>query len=146
MLGRFSYLSFTFSSFIGSRGPNCTKDDTVPSSQPFVIDQSTISSSSTQSNFTAISDGDSLTCIVPPNGGDYWPYGGNPEGSSTNSSSGSGGSSAGKKAGLAIGIIAGIIFVGVLSWFIRRWAIARQRTRPQRTPAGDRMGFVRRDF
>lgn len=94
-----------------------------------------------------------MTCIVPPSDGDYWPFGGNPENPNTppvsppESSSSSGGSNVGRKVGLAIGIIAGVAFVGVLAWFIRKWALARQQSRFQ-TGYGfeKRAGFVRREF
>ena len=65
-------------SFIGSRGPNCSTADTTPSPAAFVEDQNTVQSSTIQGDFQTIPDGNSLTCITPPPGGDYWPYGGNP--------------------------------------------------------------------
>ena len=130
--------------FIGSRGPNCTSSDTTPASAPFVIDWSTVTNSTVQSDFQNITDGDSLTCVVPPDGGDFWPYGGNPADTSDppidpfasdspSSSSGSGGMSSGgmssgAKAGLAIGIILGVAAVAVASWYIRKWALQRAAT------------------
>src|SRR5882762_5521516 len=74
---------FGNTSFIGSRGPNCS-DNPLPNPGPFVVDNSNVVSSSLQSDFQSISNGDGLTCIIPPNG-DYWPYGGNPNPNSTNS-------------------------------------------------------------
>lgn len=136
-------------SFIGSRGPNCTSQDTTPTPAPFVMDQSDTQSSTTQADFQSIPDGNSLTCILPPDGGDFWPFGGNPNSTSSlpptsapapSSGSPSKGSSAGHTAGLVVGIIAGIAFVAVLAWFVRRWALAR------RSQVSNRMstrGFVR---
>ena len=59
--------------FIGTRDPNCTNHDTTSSHGMFVIDRSNVEGLSIQPNFTEISDGDSLTCISPPDG-DYWPF------------------------------------------------------------------------
>ncbi|KAF8592767.1 hypothetical protein K439DRAFT_1643763 [Ramaria rubella] len=127
-------------SFIGSRGPNCSSVDQTPSSQPFVANLDSISDSSLQHDFTNISDGDSLTCIVPPPGGDFWPFGGNhapdapPDvpGEPSPAVVRSGGTSTGTKVGLALGIIAGVLLVAVLCFFVRKWAIARKRR--QRNP------------
>ncbi|TFK94255.1 hypothetical protein K466DRAFT_510078 [Polyporus arcularius HHB13444] len=132
-------------SFIGSRGPNCSTTDTVPDPAAFVQDQNTVQFSNIQGDVKVISDADSLTCIMPPNGGDYWPFGGNP--SSSPSSSGSsptpfstgsggpssslsagGGLSGGAKAGIAIGVILGVVAIGVLTHFIRKSALQRPRT------------------
>lgn len=137
--------------FIGSRGPNCSSSDTTPASAPFVIDWSNVTDSTVQSNFQNISDGNSLTCVVPPSGGDFWPYGGNPadtaeppidpfasnatssnngaggssSGGDNDSSSGGGGLSSGAKAGVAIGVILGVAAIAVAAWYIRKWALRR---------------------
>lgn len=133
---------FENTSFIGSRGPNCSASDPTPPSAAFIVAMTNVTSSSIQSNFQSISDADGLTCILPPDGGDYWPYGGNPaqgnftppissSGPSTptasHSAQGSGGhSSAGAKAGLAIGIVLGVIAITAAIFFIRRRAVNRQ--------------------
>jgi len=129
---------FGNTSFIGSRGPNCTTFDTTPIPQPFVVDRNNTDGLSLQPNFVQIPDGDSLTCILPPDGGDYWPYGGNPSnssttpgggggGGSTNSNDNSGGGlSGGAKAGIAIGVILGVALVAVATYLIRRAALKKQ--------------------
>ena len=126
-------------SFIGSRGPNCTKTDTTPTPQAFVIQQTNVQSSTTQTDFVNVPDGDSLTCILPPDGGDYWPYGGNPEGdgdpfaTSTETTSSSG-SSKSRTIGIAIGIILGLLAIAAFSWYIRRWALNRRSLRQSGRP------------
>ena len=64
---------FEHTSFVGVRGPNCSTSDTLPSPAPWVIDTNTTSSSSIQADFVDIPDGDSLICVQPPSGGDFWP-------------------------------------------------------------------------
>ena len=130
-------------SFIGSRGPNCSSSDTTPTPAAFVLD-STVTSSNVQSDFQTISDADSLTCIMPPDGGDYWPYGGNPSSNDTSTSTGtptpsasiisspaaalgSSGLSGSGKAGVAIGVIFGFGVVVAATYFIRKWAVQRAR-------------------
>ena len=93
-----------------------------------MIDRNTTQSINVDSNFASIPDGDSLTCIMPPDGGDYWPYGGNPE--TSGQSEDSSGRSTGDKVGIALGVIFGIVFVAVLAWFIRKWALARRARLP----------------
>ncbi|KAI9063337.1 hypothetical protein FKP32DRAFT_1592598 [Trametes sanguinea] len=125
-------------SFIGSSGPNCSTTDITPSPAPMVEDQNTVQSSNIQSGFQLIPDGNSLTCIIPPDGGDYWPFGGNPSTSqssptasghpSSSSSNGSSGLSGGAKAGIAIGVILGVAAIAVATYFIRNWAVRRART------------------
>ncbi|KAI0353125.1 hypothetical protein OH77DRAFT_1484457 [Trametes cingulata] len=127
-------------SFIGSNGPNCSTTDITPTPAPFVQDQNTVQSSSIQSGFQIIPDGNSLTCIVPPDGGDYWPFGGNPSSSgSSPTSSGSptsssspdtshGGLSGGAKAGIAVGVILGVAALALVTYFVRNWAVKRART------------------
>ena len=129
-------------SFIGSRGPNCSTADTTPSPAAFVEDQNTVQSSTIQGDFQTIPDGNSLTCITPPPGGDYWPYGGNPSStkssSSPSSSSSSTGStspgtssshklSGGAKAGIAVGAISGVAAIAVVTHLVRKSAIQRAR-------------------
>ncbi|KAI0331299.1 hypothetical protein GY45DRAFT_1322582 [Cubamyces sp. BRFM 1775] len=129
-------------SFIGSTGPNCSTTDITPQPAPFVEDQSTVQASNIQSGFQLIPDGNSLTCIIPPNGGDYWPFGGNPSASQSSptssgspASTSSGGSSAlshgglsgGGKAGIAIGVILGVAAIAAATYFIRNWAVRRAR-------------------
>lgn len=120
-------------SFIGARGPNCTVNDTTPAPAAFVIDLSNVQKSTTQLDFTPVSDGDSLTCVLPPDGGDYWPFGGNPnstaspvsppEAAPTTTSSSQ--SSAGTTAGIVIGAIGAVLLVAVITWFVRKWALKR---------------------
>ncbi|EGO02398.1 hypothetical protein SERLA73DRAFT_178325 [Serpula lacrymans var. lacrymans S7.3] len=119
-------------SFIGARGPNCTSNDPTPPPSAFIIDLSNVAKSTTQTNFLNVSDGDSLTCILPPDGGNYWPYGGNPASNSTPpigppepNKITSSHSSTGTTVGLVVGIIGGIIFIGAATWFIRKWALRR---------------------
>lgn len=132
---------FGNTSFIGSRGPNCSSVDTTPSTQAFVINTNTTESSTTQSDFSVVSDGDNLICIQPPDGGDYWPYGGNPE-EGTNQSEESTGPSVGSKVGLALGIIFGVLFAAVAAWFIRKWFINYQ----NRNKLGTTKGFLNGKF
>ncbi len=68
---------FDNTSFIGSHGPNCSKTDNVPTPQPFVASNDSITQCRLQSNFTVLPDATSLTCIIPSDG-DYWPFGGLP--------------------------------------------------------------------
>lgn len=123
-------------SFIGSRGPNCSTTDTTPNPAPFVEDQSDVQSSNILGNFELIPDGNSLTCILPPSGGDYWPFGGNPSPTTsspnaTSSSTGispsgsSHGLSGGAKAGIAVGVILGVVAIAAATYFIRKAAIRR---------------------
>ncbi|KAI0939885.1 hypothetical protein AcV5_001144 [Taiwanofungus camphoratus] len=121
---------FGNTTFIGARGPNCTAGDTVPNPAPFVIDQTTVTMSTEQFNFQNISDGDGLTCIMPPDGGDYWPFGGNPATSQAKSSGGHG-LSGGGKAGVAIGVILGVAAVAAATYYVRRWALRRQNAAQQ---------------
>lgn len=79
-----------------------------------------------------------MTCILPPDGGDYWPYGGNPSNNSTTSGGGGGGGSTnsndnsggglsgGAKAGIAIGVILGVALVAVATYLIRKAALKKQ--------------------
>jgi parallel beta-helix repeat protein len=120
-------------SFIGSRGPNCSASDPTPPSAAFVVGPANVTTSNLQSEFQPMQDAKGLTCVIPPAGGDYWPYGGNPTSTSTSSTaistpgqSSTKHSSAGEKAGLAIGIIAAIVAIIVGIVVVRRWALKRQ--------------------
>jgi uncharacterized membrane protein YgcG len=137
---------FGNTTFIGSRGPNCTNYDTTPTPQPFVFDKNNTDGLSVQPEFSGIPDGDSLTCILPPAGGDYWPYrndgpsknqtssgggstpggsGGN-DGGSSSGSSGGGRLSSGPKAGIAVGVILGVALIAIAAYLIRKAALRKQ--------------------
>jgi hypothetical protein len=144
---------FGNTSFIGSKGPNCTTYDTVPTPQPFVVDYNNTDTLTLQSNFDQIPDGDSLTCILPPDGGDYWPFrspggsndttsggGGGDGGSSPNNSSGGnkkGGLSGGAKAGIAVGVIVGVAVIAIATYLIRKAALKRQQQSTKRLGSDD---------
>jgi parallel beta-helix repeat protein len=117
-------------SFIGSRGPNCSASDPTPPSAAFIVGSANVTTSNLQSEFQSVQDAKGLTCVRPPAGGDYWPYGGNPTSTSTATSTPGQGSakhsSAGAKAGLAIGIIVAVVAVIVGMILVRRWALKRQ--------------------
>jgi len=125
-------------SFIGSRGPNCSASDPTPASAAFIADSVNVTSSTIQPDFQSVQDAKGLTCVQPPDGGDYWPYGGNPsQGNFTpplptptpapsQAQSSGGNSSTGAKVGLAIGIVVGVIAIIAAVVFIRRRAVNRQ--------------------
>lgn len=113
---------FGNTSFIGSRGPNCSTTDVVPNPSPFVVDTNLTQGLSLAPGFQNIPDGNSLTCVFPPPGGDYWPFGGNP---SNPFSSGSRGLSGSTIVGIALGLIFGVIAVAIASWYIRKWVLHR---------------------
>ncbi|KXN89470.1 hypothetical protein AN958_05632 [Leucoagaricus sp. SymC.cos] len=124
---------FGNTSFIGARGPNCSTTDSVPSPAPFVLDTNTTGVLSVQTGFEIIPDGDSLTCVLPPNGGDFWPFGQDP-----NSTTGAPTPrsrprhthvSGGGVAGIVIGAILGLIGFVVAGWLIRRWLLRRNEAR-----------------
>ena len=129
---------FGNTTFIGSRGPNCTTYDSTPTPQPFVVDRNNTDGLSLQSDFVQISDGDALTCILPPDGGDYWPFRDDGPSNNNTSSSGGGGStpndsnggggglSGGTKAGIAVGVILGVALIAVATYFIRKAALKKQ--------------------
>ncbi|PCH40953.1 hypothetical protein WOLCODRAFT_150976 [Wolfiporia cocos MD-104 SS10] len=132
-------------SFIGARGPNCTADDAVPAPAAFIVDQHTVTLSTEQTDFQNVSDGDSLTCILPPDGGSYWPFGGNPAPGSSQSfppASTHHGLSGGAKAGIAIGVILGVVTVAAATYFIRRWAIKRASRNAQ---TWNRSGYINKE-
>jgi parallel beta-helix repeat protein len=114
---------FGNSSFIGARGPNCSESDTVPNPGPFITEANTTSSSSLSSNFVNISDGDSLTCVLPPNGGDFWPFGLNPSNSTDSPTKNDG---ARRSGGIVAGVIVGLLLCALATWLIRRWALRRK--------------------
>ncbi|KAF8659128.1 hypothetical protein AX16_001898 [Volvariella volvacea WC 439] len=123
---------FGNTSFIGARGPNCSSTDMVPTPAPFVLDLNNTRSLNIQSGFQFISDGDALTCVLPPEGGDFWPFGGgatpsddSPDDDSSSESKGE----LGRILGMVLGIVLSILLIGAISWFVRRWAIARRRSR-----------------
>lgn len=135
---------FGNTSFIGSRGPNCSASDPTPPSAPFIVEWANVTTSTLQSDFQSVQDAKGLTCIQPPDGGDFWPYGGNPSSgnftppvpvspssspgstSTSPSAQGFGGlSSTGTRTALAIGItvaVAALILTIILIW---RWALKR---------------------
>jgi len=111
-------------SFIGSRGPNCTTNEKIPTPAAFVIDPNNVQTSITQSNFQHIPDGDGLTCVLPPDGGDYWPFGGKPKPKTPDSTPGTGNSKA-RTVALSLGIIGGLVAIAIIAWFVRKWALRR---------------------
>ena len=115
---------FGNSSFIGARGPNCSASHTVPNPAPFIIQANTTTSISGLSNFVNISDGDSLPCVLPPNGGDFWPFGLNPSNSTTSTESG--GLSPSARGGIiAAAVIVAVILCALAAWLIRRWRLRK---------------------
>ncbi|KAG8219008.1 hypothetical protein J3R82DRAFT_4764 [Butyriboletus roseoflavus] len=139
-------------SFIGVRGPNCSSNN-PPSPAAFVIDMNTTSKSATQFDFSADSSGNSLTCVVPPTGGAYWPFGGTPnstgppvsppEAGPTTSSSGSSTGSNGSIAGIVIGTIVAVLLLGAATWYVRKWAIKRSIPARYPRPPTDYYNYVR---
>jgi hypothetical protein len=128
---------FGNTSFIGSRGPNCSTSDPTPASAAFIVEWANVTTTSLQSVFQSVQDANGLTCVQPPDGGDYWPYGGNPSSGNftspisvappTSPSAKSSGalSSASSKAALAIGIIIAVVALILVLIFVRRWALNR---------------------
>jgi parallel beta-helix repeat protein len=124
---------FGNTSFIGSFGPNCSAFEPAPTSAAFIIDQGNVTSSTVQSGFQSVQSAKRLTCLQPPDGGNYWPYGGNPipgnftpplPTSAPLSRVGPGRHrSAGATAGLAVGITIGVIAIIVAALL----ALSRQR-------------------
>ena len=142
-------------SFIGARGPNCSTTDTTPTPAPFVVELDNIQSSTLQIDFQNITDADGLTCILPPPGGDFWPFGGNPSpapgepgptptpsGTAAQASGGSGGLSGGAKSGIAIGVILGVLGLAAATWLIRRRALQKLASRRQSAYRAPSMGQV----
>src|SRR5260221_7396173 len=123
---------FGNASFIGSRGPNCSASDPTPPSAAFIVEWANVTTSALQSDFQSVQDAKGLTCVQPPDGGDFWPYGGNPSSGNftppvpSPSAQGSGGLSSGAKAALAIGIIVAVVALIVVIILFRRWALKRE--------------------
>ncbi|KAF7332675.1 Poly polymerase pla1 [Mycena kentingensis (nom. inval.)] len=118
---------FGNTSFIGASGPNCSVADTVPAPAPFVYDGST-TDCTLQPEFERIDDARSLTCVLPPDGGDYWPYGGKPyeeQSASPESVSCSNASTV----GIALGVLVGVSVLAVLAFFLWRWLVRRAEER-----------------
>lgn len=134
-------------SFIGARGPNCTSDDSTPPPSAFVIDLNTTKQSTTQLDFVSVSDGDSLTCVMPPAGGDYWPFGGKPTPPESSPSATSTPSSHSNNTGTTVGIIFGsigaVLLVAVVAWYIRKWAIKRAEARKIMNTTKQHGGYVK---
>ncbi|KAI0773366.1 hypothetical protein BC629DRAFT_717391 [Irpex lacteus] len=125
--------------FIGARGPNCSTTEMTPSPAAFIIDPNTVNTSTVQDGFATVGNGDGLTCILPPDGGDFWPFGGNPnpapgepgapESPSEAQGGGGGGLSGGAKGGIAVAVILGVLGLALLTWWIRRTALKRAERR-----------------
>ncbi|XP_006456719.1 hypothetical protein AGABI2DRAFT_78419 [Agaricus bisporus var. bisporus H97] len=122
---------FGNTSFIGARGPNCSETDTVPTPAAFILDTNTTGSLSVQTGFEAIRDGDSLTCVLPPNGGDFWPFGSDPSfppsAPTPKNPPRHKAVSSGGIAGIVVGCVLGLIAAAVMAWLIRRWMLKRRR-------------------
>lgn len=122
-------------SFIGSRGPSCPTTNTVIKPAAFVTEVNTTSSMSISSSFVNISDGNSLTCVLPPNGGDFWPFGVNPSSQSNSSNSTSttppsGGGGGGRSGAIIGGIVLGgviltLLLCGIATW-LRKYLLRRK--------------------
>ena len=131
---------FGNTSFIGANGPNCTAGEDIPPPSAFIVDTNNTQSMTVQSDFQAVEDGDGLTCVLPPDGGNYWPFGGNPdpnvppvgpsEPNASGKSEGGGGKTKGQKIGITLGVILGVLFVALVTWLIQRWAVRRSMNRP----------------
>ena len=132
---------FGNTSFIGARGPNCSTTDTVPNPGKFIIETNTTSSMSISSNFVNIADGDSLTCVLPPNGGDFWPFGLNPSNTSSstttastpgstggngNSNDNGNSSNAARNGAIAGGVILALLVCAVAAWLVRRCILRKK--------------------
>lgn len=134
-------------SFIGARGPNCTANDPTPPPSAFVIDLNTTTQSTTQLDFVSVSDGDSLTCVMPPAGGDYWPFGGQPtppESSPSATPAPSSHSNTGATVGIIFGAIAAVLMIAVIAWYVRKWAIKRALARKIMNATRQHSGYVQR--
>ena len=125
---------FGNSTFIGDRGPDCPTSNIVLSPSPFVTEVNTTSSMSISSNFVNISNGNSLICVLPPNGGDFWPFGLNPSSpqpNSTSTSTPSGGGGGGGRSGAIIGgiVLGGVILILLLcslATWLRKYLLRRK--------------------
>jgi len=109
-------------SFIGVSGPNCSKTNPPPDPAPFIVNRGSTQGLTLQSDFQTVTFNNSLICIFPPDGGDYWPFSTNP----------SNGTSLGMKltaaenAGIAIGVILGIIALAIALWFVHKRSVLRK--------------------
>ncbi|KAF9226886.1 hypothetical protein BS17DRAFT_776286 [Gyrodon lividus] len=137
-------------SFIGTRGPDCTANGPTPAPAAFVIDPSNVQKSKIQLDFTSVSNGDRLTCVSPPDGGDYWPFGGNPTSSAppvspadTSPPTSTSHSSTGTTIGIIFGAIAAVVLVAAITWFVRKWAVRRSEARMHLNNSRDSIGFAR---
>jgi len=124
--------------FLGARGPNCSDADHVPTPQAWIVDWATVGtdmnaeSGRVQPEFVGISDGDALTCVLPPNGGDFWPFGSD-AGPQTpldgtgiaDADRGGGGSNKASVAGAAVGAIVGFAVLCVAVFYGRRWYLRK---------------------
>ena len=117
---------FGGTSFIGSPGPQCADYNTVPAPVPFAVDRNNTENLSLQSSFVEISNGDSLTCILPPDGGDYWPL------SSDDDNDASGGISKPGKVGVALGVFFGLCIIAIVSYRYRDVALKRRQRGQER--------------
>ncbi|KAH7887390.1 pectin lyase fold/virulence factor [Phlebopus sp. FC_14] len=141
-------------SFIGARGPNCSSNDPTPSPSAFVIDLSNVQQSTTQLDFAPVSDGDSLTCVLPPDGGDFWPFGGNPASNSTPPvsppesppSTPSKHSSTATTVGIVFGAIGAVLLIAALAWFIRKRALRRSGTKMHRGMIRSTSGYFENKY
>lgn len=124
------------SSFIGFRGVNCSITEALPSPSPFLYDSNGTDSTTLPSSYPDVRLDGALLCITSPDGGDYWPRGGSPYGNplkeepgaspeTGGNTPGRSGSSKAQKLGLGLGITFGILFVGIASWFVHRWAVKK---------------------
>ncbi|KAI0286456.1 hypothetical protein BC826DRAFT_82182 [Russula brevipes] len=120
---------FENTSFITSRGPDCTTNIT-PKSAPFIVDYSNVTNSTLQSDFQAVQDGKLLTCVVPPNGGDDWPYGSYPPSGNDKRTSPSAHRS--KSLRSTVGFAVGIAVIVAIAIFlvVRRYGKPRIRETP----------------
>ncbi|KAH9482304.1 hypothetical protein JR316_0004402 [Psilocybe cubensis] len=117
---------FGNTSFIGARGPLCTDSDVVPTPGPFILDPTTTTDMSVQSDFQHSNEADAFTCVLPPNGGDFWPFGLNPSNSSTSAGTNGTKPTSGNTAGVAIGVIVAVIATAIITWFARKKIIAHR--------------------
>lgn len=122
---------FGNTSFIGAIGPNCSTEEIMPDPAPFIVDSGNVQSSTIQSDFQSVSSGDGLTCVLPPAGGDFWPFGGDPGANSSSTSTAGSHTTAGQKAGVAIGVVVGILATAIAAWFIRKSALNRAKFRKE---------------
>ncbi|KAI0286457.1 hypothetical protein BC826DRAFT_1048396 [Russula brevipes] len=126
---------FDNTSFITSRGPNCNASETIPTSAPFIVDPSNVTNTTLQSDFQAVQNCKMVTCVVPPNGGNNWPYGSYPSlGNDKRTSLSAHGS---KSRGLTVGLAVGTAVIVVIAIII----LVRRYGKPQirETPPKDEM-------